>query len=93
VYNNTVHTSTRQTSFYANYGYYPKFDLLYIFEMNNPTAKDLASRLLELQETMKFHIQEAQDRYKTSANTLCKEAPLFQVGEKVWLIRRNIKTT
>jgi len=42
---------------------------------------------------MKFHLQEDQDRYKTSTDTLCKEASSFQVGEKVWLIRRNIKTT
>jgi len=51
-YNNTVHTSTRQTPFYANYGYRPKFDRLHIFQMDNPAAKDLASRLLELQKTI-----------------------------------------
>jgi len=38
--------------------------------MDNPAAKDLASRLLELQETMKLHLQKAQDHYKTSVDTL-----------------------
>jgi len=48
VYNNTIHTSTCQTPFYANYRYHFKFDLLNIFQMDNSIAKDLTSRLLEL---------------------------------------------
>jgi hypothetical protein len=42
---------------------------------------------------MKLQLQEAQDRYKAFANDSRKENPLFQVGDKVWLLRRNIKTT
>lgn len=42
---------------------------------------------------MKLQLQKAQDRYKTSADLLCKESPPFQIGNKIWLLRRNIKTT
>jgi hypothetical protein len=42
---------------------------------------------------MQFQLQEAQDRYKISADESRKEHPLLQVGDKVWLLRRNIKTT
>ena len=92
-YNNTIHSSTGQTPFYANYGYHPRFDVLNISQVDNPAAQDLTSKLLELHEIMKLHLQKAQDRYKTSADTLRKESPPFQIGDKVWLLRRNIKTT
>jgi len=81
-YNNTIHASTRQTPFYANYRYHLKFDLFNISQMDNPTAKDLALRLSEFQDTMKLHLQEAQKRYKLFAKVLCKELPPFQVGER-----------
>jgi len=80
-------------SFYANYGYHPKLHLLNISEMKNPVVKDLASRLSKLQRMMKIHLQEAQDCYKTSIDTLCKESPPFKVVKKIWLFRCNIKTT
>jgi hypothetical protein len=42
---------------------------------------------------MKLQLQEIQDRYKTFVNESKKEQPSLQVGNKVWLLRRNIKTT
>jgi hypothetical protein len=42
---------------------------------------------------MKLQLQEAQDRYSTSADESRKEQPLLQVGNKVWLLQCNIKTT
>jgi len=92
-YNNTVHASTQQTPFYANYGYHPKFDMLKPIENENPAAVDFATRLSELHALMKIHLREAQDRYKGAADKLRKESPSFIIGDKVWLIRRNIKTT
>jgi hypothetical protein len=85
-YNNTIHASTDQTPFYTNYGYHSRFDVLNISQMNNPAAQDLTSRLLEFQEIMKLHLHKIQDRYKTSADTLHKESPPFQIGNKVWLL-------
>jgi len=35
---------------YANYKYHPKFDLLNISLLDNPTAKDLTLRLLKPQK-------------------------------------------
>jgi len=61
LYNNTIQTSTYQTLFCANYEYHAILYLFNISQMDNPVVKDLASRLLELQETMKLHLQEAQD--------------------------------
>jgi len=92
-YNNSVHASTQQTPFFANYGYHPKLDLLGGFKDENPAAEDLSKHLVEIQTTLKLQLQAAQDSYKISADKFRKDSPTFQVGEKVWLLRRNIKTT
>ena len=42
---------------------------------------------------MQFQLQEAQDRYKAFIDESQKEHPLLQVGDKVWLLWCNIKTT
>ena len=47
--------------------------------------------MAELQKTMKIQLEGAQERYKVATNSLRKEQPSFQIGDKVWLLRRNIK--
>ena len=41
---------------------------------------------------MKMHLEQAQSCYKKIANVKRKKHPSFQVGDKVWLLRCNIKT-
>ena len=41
---------------------------------------------------MKMHLEQAQSCYKEIANVKKKKHPSFQVGDKVWLLHRNIKT-
>src|SRR4051794_19521962 len=48
-YNNSIHASTQQTPFYANYGYHPKLDLWASTGEKNPAAEDLAKHLSEIQ--------------------------------------------
>jgi hypothetical protein len=40
VYNKKVHSSTHQTSFFANHGLHPMFDIQGVHKVMNPTAKD-----------------------------------------------------
>jgi len=63
-YNNSVHTSTQETPFYINYGYYPKIDMLPTWRGENPVAENSTLRLKELYEMMKIHFEEAQTCYK-----------------------------
>ena len=91
-YNNTLHASTQQTPFFANYGYHPKLDLLNPVANNNPAAEGFAKQLSELQATMRLQLQTAQESYKASADKFRNEAPTFKIGDKVWLLRWNIKT-
>jgi hypothetical protein len=92
-YNNMVHSSTQQTPFFANYGYPPRLDSFDFSNVDNPPAKDMANRLLELHVIMEEQLKKAQEQQKMNADAYCKEQPQFNVGDKVWLLRRNIKTT
>ena len=92
-YNNAMHATTQESPFYANYGYHPVL-------MGNPigehataeSARILASGMKQL------HLQLARDidffnlRMKTYYDDSHKEGPKLKEGEKVYLLRRNIKT-
>lgn len=41
---------------------------------------------------LKFQLQIAQQTYKACAKKIWNRAPSFKIGDKVWLLRRNIKT-
>ena len=86
-YNNTLHASTQQTPFFANYGYHPKLDMLNPVANNNPAAEGFAKQLSELQATLRLQLQIAQESYKASTDKFRNEAPTFKIGDKVWLLR------
>jgi len=91
-YNNTLHASTQQTPFFSNYGYHPKLDLWSSSTNSNPAAEELVKQLSQLQMALKLQLQTAQESYKASADRLRNPTPNFKIGDKVWLLRRNIKT-
>src|SRR6478736_5664410 len=66
-YNNTVHTSTNQTPFYALTGHHPRFHIdVPRVAASTPLAHERLKQLKEIQEDLKFHIasaQESQERY------------------------------
>ena len=59
---------------------------------NNTVAEGCVKQLSDLQTTLKLQLQIAQEAYKTSANRFRNKAPIFRIRDKVWLLRRNIKT-
>ena len=91
-YNNTFQESIRQTPFFANYASHPRFDSLNLSLAKNPAAQDLATRLSEIHKEMKARLVEAQERQKMNADKSRKQHPNISVGDKVWLLRRNLKT-
>ncbi len=58
----------------------------------NPAAQDLASRLSEIYREMKTRLAKVQERQKMNADKFRKQHPTISVGDKVWLLRRNLKT-
>ena len=91
-YNNTIQGSTYQNLFFANYGYHPKFYQFDFSKVENPTARDLATRLFEIHTEMKDKLFEAQDRHKDNADKSRKVHAVTNIGDKVWLLCRNLKT-
>ena len=95
-YNNAKHTSTQTSPFFTNYGRHPRFSLRVTeFDQtpSNPSAEDLVETLKVIHESLRHQLISAQDKYKQSYDTHVKLAPLFKIGDLVWLSRRNITTT
>ena len=86
-YNNSVNASTGKSPFMANYGFHPRADLL------NVTPQDFTLEyVLDGVEEIKLALAEAQDKYKkySDAKRINME---YAVGDEVWLLTKNIKTT
>ena len=81
-----------RTPFYINYGHHPKIDMLPAWRRGSPIAEDFAKQMKELHTTMKMHLKQAQLYYKEITDVRRKKHPSFQIGNKVWLLRCNIKT-
>ncbi len=58
----------------------------------NSTAQNLITRLLETHKNMRVRLVEVQERQKRNAHKSRKQNPNILVGDKVWLLRRNLKT-
>jgi hypothetical protein len=93
-YNNTIHTAIGCSPFFANYGYNPRLDLTFKNVESNevPSAMERANRLAAIHKELIQQLQIARDDMKKYADPHRKEAPHFSVGDKVWLVRKNINT-
>jgi len=67
-YNNTIYALIQKMSFYSNYGYHSKFDLLNFSNNENFVIENFAARSLQLQTILKLHFKEAIDLHKAFAN-------------------------
>ena len=92
-YNNTLHSSTQTTPFFANQGWHPRFEINSPTHPVNPAAEARAQELSELHKDLAALLKQAQKQQKNHADRFRIVAPEFSVGDQVWLLRRNIKTT
>jgi hypothetical protein len=97
-YNNSVHSSTGYTPFFANIGYHPRWTMMAHPENSkNPAVEDRLRQLQDVHVALSQHLQNAQATYKKAADrhrldSSPKELK-FRIGDRVWLLRRNVKTT
>src|SRR5439155_968659 len=92
-YNNTVHAMTRISPFYAMYGMHPRMHLAPFVTSRihlERSADDHVTKITELREQLQKNILEAQERQTKYAGG---KDMTFNVGDKVWLSTRNIKTS
>lgn len=92
-YNNHQSASTGYSPFYMWYGENPAF---LVGMPNNleeivPGAEQLARKILTINKEASAMISLAQERYKEQADRH-RTSPQFEVGEKVYLNRKNITT-
>jgi hypothetical protein len=92
-YNNSVHASTQKTPFFVNYGFHPKFEVLKLKNSRNPAAENYASVLDLVQRELRLELVKAQENYKKQADKSRMPCPEFKIGDQVWLLRKNIKTS
>ena len=92
VFNNTLNSSTQQTPFFANIGYHPDFDIVITERTTNPSATEFTKRLQVIRDELQAELSHSNDYISKYYNQHHLPAPQFSQGDKVWLIRRNIKT-
>jgi RNase H-like domain found in reverse transcriptase/Reverse transcriptase (RNA-dependent DNA polymerase)/Integrase zinc binding domain/Chromo (CHRromatin Organisation MOdifier) domain/Retroviral aspartyl protease len=93
-YNNTVHSSTKVTPFFANLGYHPRFSVtIPRVSKDNVPVTDRIQAFKDLYTEMKINIQSANDRHAKHFNTKSLPQPDLHVGEEVWLDARNLRTS
>ena len=93
-YNNSRHSGTTLSPFFANYGFHPRMSLLPSSpDSATPTADSYVSQLREAQTALQQELLKARKAMELSANRRRRPAPNFLPGQKVWLLRRHISTT
>ncbi len=92
-YNNITHASTNISPFFTNYGFYPRFSLEIPGDSVNPSTEERAKRLGQVQQDLIVELKLTQEWQKKQANCRRKDHPNFKVGDKVWLLIKNIATT
>ena len=82
----------KASPFFANYGFHPRFEFLESTQPSVPAAEDHIVRMQDITRSLISELQSAQEAYKHFADHHQTEPPAFSPGDKVWLLRRNIKT-
>jgi len=93
-YNNSIHTATDLSPFYANFGYHPRWveEIQDEGEPEYPAGFLIAESLIKLHQQCSANIAEANLSYKKYYDNGRKEPIEFEVGDQVMLSMRNIKT-
>lgn len=98
-YNNSEHTSTKMTPFYANYGYHPLDPCTPVIPTGNPSARTRLEHLVTVRATLAENIERAQEDYakhynrKVKSHLTLADQPLCKVGDKAWLSSKDVSTS
>ena len=83
-YNNSQHSATTLSPFYANYGYHPRMSLLPPSpDSPTPAADSYVTRLREAHVTLQQELLKAWKAMELSANRRRRPAPHLVLGQKV----------
>jgi len=96
-YNNTVHSTTKLTPFFAAYQQHPQNNFKYPEEadpeLNNPEAVKTVETLKAMRSMVRENVEAAQYRVAKHFNqTVAEKEPMFKVGDWGIVNAKNIKT-
>ena len=93
-YNSATTSTTKQSPFYTLYGYHPTAYHETIQD-NTPAekAEEKATRIRQIQKDIQQELSFVTERMTKYANQRRIGGPILKEGDKVYLLRRNIKTT
>ncbi|MBW0560636.1 hypothetical protein O181_100351 [Austropuccinia psidii MF-1] len=90
-YNNSDHSSTKQSPFFTVYGRDSHFDSFH-FTQDTPAGK-LSTKIQSVQQDVKRELEVAINRFKRYADKSSASPPVLNPGNMVWLSCKNIKST
>lgn len=92
-YNSTTHATTGLTPHFVNYGYEPRYSLTLPATTKDRSPAEARAKLIQdLHRDLQFDIAIAQENHAKFYNRKVLTGPDFKIGNKVWLLSRNIKT-
>lgn len=92
-YNNTPHSATTVSPFFANKGYHPRSHFTpRDVDHHSPQAKIQVDGLSDLHNHLREQMQVAAETAKHFYDKHRSQSPDYKVGQKVWLDARNIDT-
>lgn len=89
-FNNSKHSAIGVFSFFANYKYHPKCDLLTPIQTQVPRAIQMVMDMHKLNLWISSNVVIPQDNYKQFVDNQCIKAPTFEEDDLVWLNSKNI---
>jgi len=92
--NNHASETTGTSPFFANYGYDPRMDFLdeQTLLTDDQEARSFVVTMTELNAHLGTEIGYTQERQQENADRHRIPAPSFQIGDKVWLNAKHIRT-
>ncbi|MBW0581213.1 hypothetical protein O181_120928, partial [Austropuccinia psidii MF-1] len=90
-YNNSDHSSTKQSPFFTFYGRDPQFDSVHITQ-DNPSGW-LSTKIQSVHQDFKRELEASINWFKRYADKSRASPPVFNPDDMVWLSSKNIKST
>ena len=91
-YNNSEHSSTKTTPFYANYGFHPRMDnIMTTREETNPSVEQRLKHLQDIRNFLQEELKRSIEAMKHFADRR-RTDKVFKIGDLVMLRRAGIST-
>jgi len=91
-YNNSKHSATKISPFYANYGYEPRTNWPTNIKFSNPASELYAHYMTSIHEKLKERLSQAKDNMAKYYDKKRRDIPGFKKGEFVMLNGKNIRS-